>query len=317
MFYQIPGYILHSITRMWKKRRRVPGNHPNPKTSQSHGKWHHLKNRLQQIPEHQLWRPSVGTIKSGRDFAKLFCLSPSKASRKCEDAVHDLLARFLHGFVHEIWKQWPGKPTWPKSEFWPVRARMTGVLSHLPHQENEHCKPPPSWCDTSLKRTDEVAQFPDQQRRGGGALQNIPLRFWKQGWGLTSILDCCSWYLVVLILPGWYPCLSIFMLPYCLSLCTVARLPVHYQVLRVCFRSQEHKKYSETKLQPPESRPTEYLPLCNTYSMFVCVCVGAQVSLPIWFSTCTTPMLAKRPWPRMWEHLHQPTHCNKKISIPR
>ena len=122
MFYQIPGYILHSITRMWKKRRRVPGNHPNPKTSQSHGKWHHLKNRLQQIPEHQLWRPSVGTIKSGRDFAKLFCLSPSKASRKCEDAVHDLLARFLHGFVHEIWKQWPGKPTWPKSEFWPVRA---------------------------------------------------------------------------------------------------------------------------------------------------------------------------------------------------
>ena len=112
------------------------------------------------------------------------------------------------------------------------------------------------------------------------------------------------------------------MLPYCLSLCTVARLPVHYQVLRVCFRSQEHKKYSETKLQPPESRPTEYLPLCNTYSMFVCVCVcgcssiSANMVLHLYHTNVGKATMAKDVRASSPTNTLQQEDKHPKISIP-
>lgn len=63
-------------------------------------------------------------------------------------------------------------------------------------------------------------------------------------------------------------------------------------------------------------QPNIFLYTTPTPCLCVCVCVGAQASLPTWFSTCTTPMLAKRPWPRMREHLHQQEDKHPKISIP-
>ena len=66
-----------------------------------------------------------------------------------------------------------------------------------------------------------------------------------------------------------------FMLPYSLSLCT--GLPVHYQVLRVCFRTQEHKKYSWNQTTT-SGKPTNRISASIQHLLHVCVCVCAGCS---------------------------------------